>query len=68
MEIGIQHKYFMNILLDFKPEDSPLTARSRGSHAPKPRPRESGNPCSSVFGFPLAGLLSEPIKIIQSPE
>jgi hypothetical protein len=39
MEIGTQHKYALNILLD----------------------------CGAVFGFPLAGLLSEPIKMIQSP-
>jgi hypothetical protein len=24
MEIGTQHKYALNILLDFKPEESPL--------------------------------------------
>jgi hypothetical protein len=67
MEIGTQHKYFMNILLDFKPEESPLRPEAAEAMRQNAERRESGNPCSRVFGFPLAGLLSEPIKIVQSP-
>ena len=67
MEIGTQHKYFINILLDFKPEESPLRPKAAEVMLQNAARRESGNPCSSVFGFPLAGLLSEPIKIVQSP-
>jgi hypothetical protein len=67
MEIGTQHKYFLNILLDFKPEESPLRPEAAPAMLQNAARRESGNPCSSVFGFPLAGLLSEPIKIVQSP-
>ncbi len=67
MEIGTQHKYAFNILLDFKPAESPL----RPEAAELMRRRTFGsNParlCMDVPGFPLAGLLSEPIKIIQSP-
>jgi hypothetical protein len=65
MEIGTQNKYFLNILIDFKPEDSPLRPeavkimREFGSGSP--------NPCAQFIGFPMAGLLSEPIKLIQSP-
>jgi hypothetical protein len=29
--------------------------------------RDPANVCQDVFGFPRAGLLSEPIKIIQAP-
>jgi hypothetical protein len=67
MEIGTQHKYFINILLDFKPEESPLRPEAAEAMRQNAASRESGDPCSRVFGFPLAGLLSEPIKIVQSP-
>src|SRR5277367_1546512 len=67
MEIGTQHKYGFNVLIDFKPGESPLRPaaaslmRQRAAH---------DNPaalCSDVAGIPLAGLLSEPIKIVQAP-
>jgi hypothetical protein len=67
MEIGTQHKYFINILLDFKPGESPLRPEAEAAMRRNADIRETGNPCSRVFGFPLAGLLSEPIKIVQSP-
>ena len=67
MEIGTQHRYAFNILLDFKPGESPL----RPEAAEIMRRRAAGsNPaevCKNVPGIPLADLLSEPIKIIQSP-
>lgn len=65
MEIGTQHKYAFNIFTDLD-EDSlvrPETAalmRQRG-------PENPAEVCTEVFGIPLAGLLSEPIKIIQAP-
>jgi hypothetical protein len=69
MEIGTQHKYGLNILVDFKPEESPLrpeTAKALEQRLAHP-PAE--NLCDPVLhiGFPLAGLLSEPIKIVQAP-
>src|ERR1700736_6189628 len=67
MEIGTQHKYFINILLDSKPQEPPLRPEAAQAMLQNAAQRDSGNPCSSVFGFPLAGLLSEPIKIVQSP-
>ena len=68
MEIGTQHKYFINILLDFKPGESPLRPEAMEAMRQNAAHRETGNPCSRVFGFPLAGLLSEPIKLVQSPK
>jgi hypothetical protein len=68
MEIGTQHKYAFNILLDFKPNDSPI--RPEAAEMMKRRAAEFDDPaevCSSIAGFPLSGLLSEPIKIIQAP-
>jgi hypothetical protein len=67
MEIGTQHKYGFNILLDFKPGESPI--RPEAAEVMRRR-TANGNPadvCMGVPGFPLAGLLSEPIKIVQSP-
>jgi hypothetical protein len=67
MEIGTQHKYSVNILLDFTPATSPM--RPEGAETMRQRVANSdpANVCMDVPGFPLAGLLSEPIKIIQSP-
>jgi hypothetical protein len=70
MEIGTQHKYAFNILLDFKPEESPMrpeTAEMFRRRASQVIASDSSNVCTGVLGFPLAGLLSEPIKIVQSP-
>ena len=66
-EIGTQHKYGLNILLDFKPEQSPMRPDTAAAFLR----RLSGPPtdsCSTngIAGFPLAGLLSEPIKIVQA--
>jgi hypothetical protein len=66
MEIGTQHKYAFDILLDYKPEEAML--RPEGAEILRRRAAES-NPadvCTGVMGFPLAGLLSEPIKIVQA--
>jgi hypothetical protein len=65
MEIGTQHKYAFNIFTDLdedslvRPETEELMRR-RG-------PENPAEVCVGVFGIPLAGLLSEPIKIIQAP-
>jgi hypothetical protein len=70
MEIGTQHRYSRNILLDFKPEEVPLRpeAIERMRRGPaRPTLSDACTPGFS-FGFPLAGLLSEPIKIIQAPK
>jgi hypothetical protein len=70
MEIGTQHKYAFDILLDYKPEEAMLRPaavellkqRRRGAGAEDP-----ASVCTGVAGIPLAGLLSEPIKIVQAP-
>jgi hypothetical protein len=69
MEIGTQHKYSRNILLDFKPEDAPVrpeTLERMRRNPARPLLADACTPGFS-FGFPLAGLLSEPIKIVQAP-
>jgi len=67
MEIGTQHKYAVNILLDFKPDE--VSMRPEGAEVFRRRAAER-NPatvCVEVPGLPLADLLSEPIKIVQAP-
>jgi hypothetical protein len=71
MEIGTQHKYSFDILVDFKPEQSPMRPETKKlleewkAHPPPPEVL-----CDPVLliGFPLAGLVSEPIKIVQAPQ
>jgi len=66
MEADTISKYAVNILLDFKPEDSPLRpegARVAASRAPGTNPADSCLP----IGIPAAALVSEPNKVIQAP-
>jgi hypothetical protein len=67
MEIGTQHKYAFNILLDFKPEEVSMRPEAAEIMRQRSASRNPADPCGSFFGFPLAGLVSEPIKMIQSP-
>jgi hypothetical protein len=67
MEIGTQHMYGFNLLLDFKPEESPMRPEAREQMLRNQAVFSSGEGCTGVFGFPLAGLLSDPIKIVEAP-
>ena len=71
MEIGTQHKYGFNLLVDIKPEDSPLRPETVKILQERLARAASEPLCdvgaSTPAGFPLAGLLSEPIKIVQAP-
>jgi len=67
MEIGTQHKYAFNILLDFKPQDSPLRQEAAKLMRHRVAETEPSKVCSDIAGIPLPDLLSEPIKIVQSP-
>ena len=71
MEIGTQHKYAFNILVDVIAADSLLRPEAlkllqeRKAHPP---PEDLCDAAGGPAGFPLAGLLSEPIKIVQAPK
>ncbi len=65
MEIGTQHKYAFNILADFKPEEAPM--RPQAAELFRRRGRDPAKVCAGDVGIPVAGLLSEPIKIVQAP-
>src|SRR5215472_3778027 len=68
MEIGTQHKYQFDILLDFKPEESPMRPEAAEYLSRYAAGRRAGiDVCVDVPGIPRADLLSEPIKIIQAP-
>jgi hypothetical protein len=68
MEIGTQHKYEFDILLDFKPGESPLRSEAAEYMRRFAAGRRDGSDvCNRVPGIPQADLLSEPIKIIQAP-
>ena len=66
MEIGTQHKYGFNILLDFKPGDAPMR-KETVEILQRASQRSPADVCVTPSGIPLASFLSEPIKIIQSP-
>jgi hypothetical protein len=67
METDTISKYGVNILLDFKPGESPM--RPEAAEILQKR-LAGGNPLPGnclPFGIPLDGMLSEPNKIVQSP-
>jgi len=67
MEADSISKYAIDILLDFKSQESPL--RPEAAEAMRRRAANSSpaDVCLAIPGIPLADLLSEPIKIVQSP-
>jgi len=65
MELESVHKYALNILLDFKPEEAPL--RPEAEQIMKQRKQDVTNVCHGEYGWPVAGLLAEPLKIVQAP-
>jgi hypothetical protein len=68
MEIGTQHKYEFDILLDFKPEESPMRPEGAELLRRYAAGRNDGTDvCVGIPGIPRADLLSEPIKIVQAP-
>jgi hypothetical protein len=68
MEIGTQHKYAFNLLVDFKPGDVAMRPEAEAIFKQRAAAMDPAEVCNEfVMGFPLAGLLSEPIKIVQAP-
>ena len=68
MENEHVHKYGMNALVDFKQGEVALTPA--GDAAQKKRRAEYNplNVCHGEYGWPVLGLLSEPLKIVQAPK
>jgi len=66
MEIETLSKYAVNILLDFKPRESPIRPEAEKIYRQRLTGGDTRGTCLPV-GIPLASLLSEPFKIVQSP-
>lgn len=67
MELDTISKYGINILQDFKPEDAPIKPEAVQIQ----RGRKGGDfPATHCLpqGIPLVSMLSEPVKIVQSPK
>jgi hypothetical protein len=67
MEIGTQHKYSQNMFVDFKPGEVEMRPEAVEMLRRRAADRDPASVCMGVFGFPRAGLLSEPIQIVQAP-
>jgi len=66
MEVETVSKYAVNILVDFKPGESPIRPEAEKLYRQRLTRGDTRLTCLPV-GIPLASLLSEPFKIIQSP-
>jgi hypothetical protein len=66
MELDTISKYAINILVDFKPEESPMRPQA-GEILKRRLPSEFPDTNCLPAGIPTAGLVSEPVKIVQSP-
>src|SRR5690349_15784116 len=67
MEIGTQHRYGFDILLDFQPEDAMMRPEALAQMRRNQASPNLADACTPGFsmGFPLAGLVSEPIQVVQ---
>ena len=68
MELEVVHKYGLNILLDLKPGESILTPAGEAAMKRRAAERRNDNVCHGEYGWPVAGLLAEPFKIVQAPK
>jgi hypothetical protein len=68
MELEVVHKYGLNILVDLKPGESILRPAGEAAMKRRAAERRVDNVCHGEYGWPVAGLLAEPFKIVQSPK
>jgi hypothetical protein len=66
MELDSISKYGVNILQDFKPEEAPLRPAALETMRKRAGMDLTSSRCLP-FGLPLNSMLSEPVKILQSP-
>src|ERR1700686_25861 len=66
MELDTISKYAINLLVDFKPEESPM--RPEAVEILRRRlPSEFPDTNCLAAGIPTSSLVSEPVKMVQSP-
>jgi len=71
MEAANIHKYALSVLADFPPDRSPARPEAKKiveERLKNPPPTDLCTPDGTPEPFPLIGLLSEPIKIVQAPK
>jgi hypothetical protein len=68
MELEAVHKYGMNIFADLKPGESLLRPEGEALMKKRAAERSPDNVCHGEYGWPVAGLLAEPFKIVQAPK
>ncbi len=68
MELEAVHKYGYNVLLDLKPGESVLRPEAEAVMKQRAAERQTTNVCHGEYGWPVAGLLAEPFKIVQAPK
>ena len=67
MELDTVHKYGVSMLADFALNQPPLTPLGGKLFLQHLSQRDPARVCAEPPPFPLAGFLSEPIKIVQAP-
>ena len=67
MELEVVHKYGLNILADLKPGEPILRPQGEAAMKQRAAGRRVDNVCHGEYGWPVAGLLAEPFKIVQAP-
>lgn len=68
MENEHVHKYGFNALLDLGPNDAKLTPAGEAAQRKRRAEYNPLNVCHGEYGWPVLGLLSEPLKIVQAPK
>jgi hypothetical protein len=68
MELEVVHKYGLNILMDLKPGESILKPAGEAAMKRRAAEQKVDNVCHGEYGWPVAGLLAEPFKIVQAPK
>ena len=67
MEADSISKYAIDLLVDFKSGESPIRPEAAEIIRRRAAERSPADVCMGVPGIPVAGLLSEPVKIVQAP-
>jgi len=69
MEAAIQNKYALDLLVDLRPEEGLMRPEAFSLMQRRAAEQGPGGTCGGEdAGWPLMGLLSEPIKIVQAPQ
>lgn len=68
MELEVVNKYGLNMFFDMKPGESLLTPAGEAAMKQRMAEQRVDNVCHGQYGWPVAGLLAEPMKIVQAPK